>query len=133
MKKTGANFEFTEQRNNDLLRTYREKLRECKAIRRNEIIKQTVQSPSQRFWVSEERAAIVVKQMMAGNKLEGMHPMKKTMYEEIYRRTMDMKMNNPEMTVTDIVRIIVEQPAPCFYLNPESAIVIICKAMKRRK
>ena len=102
-------------------------------IRLPKVLRETVQSPSKRFWVSEERAIIVVMQMMAGNNLDRMQPMRKAMYEEIYRRTMKMKMMNPEMTFTEIVSLVIEQPAPCFYLTPGSAKVIIHKAMKKRK
>lgn len=133
MKPVGTKFEFAEQRNEDLISTYRRKLSECEVIRLPKVLRETVQSPSKRFWVSEERAIIVVMQMMAGNNLDRMQPMRKAMYEEIYRRTMKMKMMNPEMTFTEIVSLVIEQPAPCFYLTPGSAKVIIHKAMKKRK
>ncbi|MBR4040808.1 MAG: hypothetical protein IKJ09_00640 [Bacteroidaceae bacterium] len=133
MKPVGTKFEFAEQRNEDLISTYRRKMSECEVIRLPKVLRETVQSPSKRFWVSEERAIIVVMQMMAGNNLDRMQPMRKAMYEEIYRRTMKMKMMNPEMTFTEIVSLVIEQPAPCFYLTPGSAKVIIHKAMKKRK
>lgn len=133
MKPVGTKFEFADQRNEDLISTYRRKLSECEVIRLPKVLRETVQSPSKRFWVSEERAIIVVMQMMAGNNLDRMQPMRKAMYEEIYRRTMKMKMMNPEMTFTEIVSLVIEQPAPCFYLTPGSAKVIIHKAMKKRK
>lgn len=133
MKPVGTKFEFAEQRNEDLISTYRRKLSECEVIRLPKVLRETVQSPSKRFWVSEERAIIVVMQMMAGNNLDRMQPMRKAMYEEIYRRTMKVKMMNPEMTITEIVSRVIEQPAPCFYLTPGSAKVIIHNAMKKRK
>jgi len=133
MKPVGTKFEFAEQRNEDLISTYRRKLSECEVIRLPKVLRETVQSPSKRFWVSEERAIIVVMQMMAGKNLDRMQPMRKAMYEEIYRRTMKVKMMNPEMTITDIVSRVIEQPAPCFYLTPGSAKVIIHNAMKKRK
>ena len=133
MKPVGTKFEFAEQRNEDLISTYRRKLSECEVIRLPKVLREAVQSPSKRFWVSEERAIIVVMQMMAGKNLDRMQPMRKAMYEEIYRRTMKVKMMNPEMTITDIVSRVIEQPAPCFYLTPGSAKVIIHNAMKKRK
>lgn len=133
MKPVGTKFEFAEQRNEDLISAYRRKLSECEVIRLPKVLRETVQSPSKRFWVSEERAIIVVMQMMAGKNLDRMQPMRKAMYEEIYRRTMKVKMMNPEMTITDIVSRVIEQPAPCFYLTPGSAKVIIHNAMKKRK
>lgn len=133
MKPVGTKFEFAEQRNEDLISTYRRKLSECEVIRLPKVLRETVQSPSKRFWVSEERAIIVVMQMMAGKNLDRMQPMRKAMYEEIYRRTMKVKMMNPEMTITDIVSRVIEQPAPCFYLTQGSAKVIIHNAMKKRK
>ena len=87
MKPVGTKFEFAEQRNEDLISTYRRKLSECEVIRLPKVLRETVQSPSKRFWVSEERAIIVVMQMMAGKNLDRMQPMRKAMYEEIYRRT----------------------------------------------
>ncbi len=84
-------------------------------------------SPSDRFWVSEERALIVVLQVIKGDKLLYMGKNKRDMFLEIYKRTMSMKRQHPNLTLTKIVFRVVRQPAPKFYLTEGSIKVIISK------
>ena len=84
-------------------------------------------SPSDRFWVSEERALIVVLQIMKGDTLLGMGKNKRDMFFEIYRRATIMKQKYPTLSLTKIMFKVVRQPAPKFYLTEGSIKVIISK------
>lgn len=131
MKDYGCTFEYEKERNADLMRAYRVCLAGFKGfINIETLFASLVEMPSRRFWVSDQRATIVVSNMMKGMSLSKMKPMKQEMFREIYRRVMEMKKEFPERTVFQLTSRVVEQPAPKFYLTPESARVI-CYKIKR--
>ncbi len=131
MKYNGSDFRFKQERNNDLVRAFHELIRSAERVCILDIYKQVVNMPSARFWVSEERAAVVIGAMMRGDKLAYMRNTKREMFEEIYRRAMIIARRNPEMTSLEIATIVVRQPAPKFYLTPESAAKYIKEAKKQ--
>jgi len=130
MKHRGCVCDFAEERNKDLLRSYRKLLEESDVIS-SEIYVRLVEMPSVRFWVSEERAAIVVASMMKGNKLANHRQNKREMFQEIYRRVMLLKTKRAELSLFELVSEVVRQPAPKFYITPGSAEVYICYAKKK--
>lgn len=117
MKYFGSILEFTRERNEDLIRVYREKLSEASIIVMPVIFELVAQSPSSRFWVSEERAAIVISAMAAGRPMPRMRKNKREMFEEIFRRFVVMHEQQPDKSVYELVALIVNQPAPKFYLT----------------
>lgn len=131
MKPTGSHFEYEAERDDNLMECYHELLRRAEFVRMPEIYSQVVDMPAKRFWVSEERAAIVVSAMMRGERLDNMRPLKREMYNEIYRRAMEIREENPELPISRLVAQVVEQPAPKFYITPGSAKVLICKIRKQ--
>lgn len=131
MKDYGCTFEYEKERNADLMRAYRQCLGNIKgSVDINALFAAVVEMPSKRFWVSDQRATVVVSNMMRGMSLSKMKPMKQEMFREIYRRVMEMKKEFPERTVFQLTSRVVEQPAPKFYLTPGSAHVI-CYKIKR--
>ena len=130
MKPHGSHFEFEQQRNDDLMTVYHETIVNADFVRMPDIYEKVANSPSQRFWVSEERAAIVVCAMLRGDKLTNMRPLKREMYNEIFSRVMKLRKQNPATPISKLVAIVVEQPAPKFYITPGSAKVQICKIRK---
>lgn len=133
MKYKGSQFEYKFERDADLLRAYREQL----AIRHNisltEIASAIAKSPSRRFWVSEERAYIVVSDMIKGKSIETMSKTKQAMFGEIYRRYVIYQKQLPTMSKRDMIWHICNEEAPEFYLTPKSVIVILHKARKEEK
>ena len=127
MKNKGSIFEYEDARNKDLIRVYKQLVCESRQIYLPEICRKLVNMPSERFWVSEERASIVISDMLKGRSIEKMTPNKREMYEEIYRRVQELRKDNPGATVYELVSQVVEGPAPKFYLTPKSAKVIISK------
>lgn len=130
MKNKGSTFEYAKERDNDIMRAYLQLILECDTIELQNIFRQVVNMPSKRFWVSAERAAIVVSRMMKGDKLLDMRPTKREMFEEIYRRVMKLK-ESSSASICELTIEVVQEPAPKFYLTTGSAKVIIYKAKKR--
>ena len=127
MKNKGSGFEYTEQRNNDVMRAYFEQLGRRRRIQLPVVFRELVDSPSKRFWVTAERAAIVISDMIRGDNLDGMRPLKKEMYIEIYNRVMKLKEQFPKRSIYELVFEVVQQPAPKFYLTAGSARFIYYK------
>lgn len=120
MKYFGSILDFTRERNADLMRVYRDRLAEASIIVMPVIFQLVADSPASRFWVSEERAAIVISAMAAGKPMPRMRSNKCEMFEEIYRRYLLMREDYPDKSVYELVTKIVNQPAPKFYLTPRT-------------
>lgn len=120
MKYFGSILDFTRERNADLMRVYHDRLAEASIIVMPVIFQFVADSPASRFWVSEERAAIVISAMAAGKPMPRMRSNKREMFEEIYRRYLIMREDYPDKSVYELVTKIVNQPAPKFYLTPRT-------------
>lgn len=126
MKYFGSILEFTELRNAELMRAYREAISQCEVISIVEISEKIVNMPCARFWVSEERATIVCTAIMQGKPiLDTMRPMKREMFLEIYNRVIELQKNDKDAKLCHLVRDVVNSPAPKFYMLPRSAMEII--------
>ena len=131
MKQHGSDFELKTERTNDLIRAYYELLKKRQYIRNYEIYKDLVNMPSSRFWVSDDRATIVIYSMLKGDKLLKMRQTKREMFQEIYRRVMSLRESDASLSLFECVCIVVRQPAPKFYITPVSATIYITKAKKK--
>lgn len=131
MKHHGAVMEYTEERMRDLMRAYDEYISSCKYIRMTEVYNTIVNMPSRRFWVSDVRATKVIYQMLNGDLLQAMRPLKREMFQEIFRRVLELRNKRPELSLCNCCCIVIEQPAPKFYITPGSAKVMICKSRKK--
>ena len=120
MKYFGSTVTFTRERNADIMRVFRQKLVEADFIRMDDICRQVAESPSSRFWVSAERAAVVISSMEAGRAVPCLTEMKREMFDEIFRRYKEMRLLRPEESLLDLVAVIVNQPAPKFYFTPRT-------------
>lgn len=131
MKHHGAIMEYAEERMQDLMRAYDEYISSCDHIRMPDVYAAIVNMEARRFWVSDVRATKVVYTMLRGLPIKGMRPLKREMFDEIFRRVLALRKRRPELTVGACCRIVVAQPAPKFYLTPGSAKVMVCKARKK--
>lgn len=131
VKNRGSVFEYARERNDDIMRAYVEQIDSCERINLPKIFSRVVEMPSKRFWVSPERASIVISNIIRGDKLEGMRPTKREMFFEIYRRVMELKGVYPKKTIYQLTSEVVQQEAPKFYLTAGSAKVIICRVKKQ--
>lgn len=112
--------DFTSQRNDDLMRAYREQLALANYIIIPEIFEKVAESPARRFWVSEERASVEVARMLVGKPFSRMRQNKREMFEEIFRRYIALRDLHPDKSLFVLVSDIVRQPAPKFYLTPRT-------------
>lgn len=131
MKPHGSKCDYENERNHDLLRVFLKLIEAADVVCLPEIYKQVVNMPSSRFWVSEERAGIVISAMMKGRSLKGMRKNKREMFNEIYKRAMRIHKAYPELTPLELAIKVVRQPAPKFYLSPGSAEIYILKVKKQ--
>lgn len=123
MKSFGSILAFTRERNAALLKAYRHQIGKTCFVRLNEIGEKIVNSPSPRFWVSEERATAVVSAVMRGKPvLDTMRPSKREMFIEIHRRVMALKEIHPDWFLYRLVSEVIHSPAPKFYMEPSSAL-----------
>lgn len=128
MKNFGCILEFTRLRNLDLMRCYRYQISTMPFVRLSLLGERIVNMPAQRFYVSEDRAAVVVSQILRGRRvLDTMRQPKREMFEEILRRYIILHDKMPDVRPFEIVSEIVNAPAPKFYMAPRTAIEIIYK------
>lgn len=133
MKHRGNKSTHEHQRNSDLMRAYRNEMQKAGNIYLPDLMRRVVNSPSARFWVSSERAAIIIARMDRGDPLDEMGPLKREMYGEIYKRVQEMRDMYPDLPLSHLAEIVVLTPAPKFYLTPGSAKIIIHKIKKQQK
>lgn len=84
------------------------------------IFEQVANSPCSRFWVSEERAAIVISTLLAGKVIPNMRKNKCEMFDEIFRRFLIAREQYPEKSIYALAIMVVNQPAPKFYMTPRT-------------
>lgn len=120
MKHFGSYFEYRQERDRDLMRAYREDLYSCDVILLSDVWQRVADMPSARFWVSEERAAIVIARLFNGDKLQEMRPLKRQMFLEIFKRVKILKDSNPSLSISKCCMKVVNSPAPKFYMTPLS-------------
>lgn len=134
MKRKGSKVECADERIAELLRLYRERIRNCKRISSDDILAEIVELPCHRFWVSEKRAFVVISAMMQGkNVLAKMRKPKQEMYTEIYNRARIIKEANPSLSLLEICEEVIYQPAPKIYLSPGSAKIMIYKYLQDKR
>lgn len=120
MKKFGSILRFSSERNEDLMRAYNYHINRVRRIFLPDIYELVANSPAKRFWVSEERAAVVISRMLAHKSLPRMRPNKLEMFQEIFRRYHIERGLHPTLAFPAIISIVVNQPAPKFYLTPRT-------------
>ena len=113
------------------MRAFREAIDKSPFIDISEVSEIMVNMPCSRFWVSEERAMVVVTDMLKGKPvLNSMRPTKREMFKEIYSRVMALRKQQPHEPLFDLVTNVVNSPAPKFYMRPRCAMEIIYKIKK---
>lgn len=131
MKHLGCKVEFERERIEALMRVFRQEIASCRQINITEVWKRVVETPCERFWISDYRAAIVVASMLRGESIAYMRPTKREMYEEIYRRTVEMIRRFPGRPLLHLVGEVVSQRAPKFYLAAHSARLMYHREVKK--
>lgn len=131
MKYHGCILEFKDERNDELMRAFRETINKRTFIDITEISEEVVNMPCSRFWVSEERAMVVVAALIKGKPvLDAMRPTKREMFQEIYNRVLALQKHFPKASMFELVLKAVNSSAPKFYMTPRSAMETIYKIKK---
>lgn len=126
--------EYNEERDQDLWRTYLDVRQSIGLLSEEDAVRRTVTSAARRFYVSDERAARVVSWIDGGNdRVQRMLPLRREMFDEIYRRTKSLREKHPDWCLRDLVRHVVNRPAPQFYLTPGSGYMILRRIKRRRR
>ncbi len=133
MKFKGSSCDFTQERDADLLRAYREIISGRDNFSLSEIERRILQSPSRRFWVSEGRAYRVILDLLKGKSIDYMIPTRKAMFMEIFRRFQIYSKEHPSLTKMEIIWHICNEEAPSFYLTQYTIHVILCRVRKEEK
>lgn len=99
----------------------------CKTL----ILAQLVNSTARRYWISPERAYAVISQIRKGT--FKVNPKKTVcrLYYALYDDFLTFKAEHPEIPDTRAVEDVIQQPAPCFGLEPRVAGIIIRKMSKQ--
>lgn len=133
MKHKGAQCDFAQERDADLLRAYKEVISVRDNIGFSEIIARLAKSPSRRFWVSEKRAYDVICGMLKGKSLEHMNHTRREMFMEIFRRFKILQKEHPSLTKKEIIWHVCNEEAPSFYLTSKSLIVMLNRVRREEK
>ena len=132
MKHVGSVFPYKEWRGRELLRAFYEELHQCKFIRMDEIFERVAKHACSRFWVSEERAAIVIAELLRGGEFT-YSGAKGRMYREIYERCLVMRETCPTLGLGEIVSKVVNSNAPEFYMSPAQVKFVVNKMRSAKR
>lgn len=134
MRKKGCKFEYREERDNELLSVFRKVYSESKTCRRlDELLTDVINHRTKRFWISAERASIVISSMKKGRSISHMKPHKQEMFHEIYRRLLLLEKEHPETPTLQLLEMVVDEEAPSFYISVGAASVILHYIKKRKR
>ena len=131
MKRKGNKMIYADERIDDLMSCYFKYIRECPHINMNDVYAHIVEMPASRFWVSEKRASTIVYAISRGDKLPSLRPLKRMMFEEIYRRCIKLQKRHPSLTLGQCCEIVVAEPAPRFYISAGSAKIIMSRIRRK--
>lgn len=125
--------EFISKRNEDLHRAYKEVVNSGEYNNIIDCIRVSLTLPASKFWVSSENAARIISRIEKGDTLYNISPLRKEMFMELYKRFLEEKLKHPESkSIYKICEIIIEQPAPRFYIGLQRGIKIIKQERNRR-
>lgn len=131
MKHKGCFSDTTRQKIDDLLTEYHKIISCSEYVTWEEIIRRLMHAPAPRFYVSEERAAIVLAAIHNGDNLKGMLSNKRRMFMALYRRAKKYIKEDGSVNWDEVSRIVVNQPAPSFYITPGSIKVTISREKRK--
>ena len=134
MRKKNSTLEFGRERNEFLLRSFRESIAAQSKISLDNAFRQAAEKPAPRFWVSEVRASNVIGKMLAGDDpTVDMVPEKREMYREMFARFMVLRKENPDASIAQLCFQVVNDEAPRSYMSWHRARVLIYEEISRQR
>lgn len=121
-------------RDMDLLNAYKEVLSEIKCpFLLQDVMEKTVRKPAKRFYSSTKYAYMCIKAIKEGRPIQYQQDEKKRMIHEVWERVQRLESEYPDMKLDHLVEMIMDSPAPEFYLKASSAEVILCRAKQKER
>lgn len=118
MRKKHSTSEFSSQRNMHLLESFRSAIATQSRIETEKIFKTVAKARAPRFWVSEHRAAAIISKMLTGDDPTAtMTAEKREMFNEIFKRFVELRPLRPGVSIVGILEEIVEEEAPSNYIS----------------
>lgn len=126
--------EHTSDRDQDLLEAYQKTIDKSEhPFSLTDVLKKTVKMPAKRFYSSSKYACICIKAMKEGRPVIYQQKEKERMIQEVWRRVKQEEKTHPDAKLDELVELVMDLPAPEFYLKISSAKVIICKAKQKKR
>ena len=124
-KHIGNTSPYTRMRDNDLRTAFKRVIAEQPFIDLMEALKITVKQTARRFYVSEERAYNRIRILIRRCDMPRQLNARDRMFADILSRVKRLREEQPQLSLQSCVHRVIRQPAPEFYLTPESAKVIL--------
>lgn len=136
MKHCGCNSLYKTARTNEIMRLIRNEMSLSKHIDILSIARKISKKPMSRFWVSEERAYAVYKQIekVGINKaLSSMRGTKREMFSEIYYRVKKLQEEQRSLTDYEAVTNVVQSEAPEIYMKARCIVELFYQTQRRER
>lgn len=127
MKKIGCTCDYLALRDAELYRAFRQAMGAVATKDMERVYLLTADSPSSRFWTSEQRAGDVISMMLKGGSISHMTPRRQEMYRELLSRFLRRRAEFPKEKVWETLCAVVNSPAPSFYLTPHSVRITVAR------
>lgn len=131
MKKKGNTCDYIAHRNSQLIAAFKKCIREAALIDLDVIYRKVSRMPCSRFWVSESRAFIVIRQHLLSGEWNVKSRERLEMFKEIERRALEIVNSSDCEDLEDAVYEAVNSPAPCFYLTPRTCRTLIYSLLSK--
>lgn len=123
MKKKGSTSDFTGQRADELRAAF---FSQGIYSTSDSVMQKVVKTPASRFWVDPERARDVMSRIEKDpTSIRGMHPERRRMYTDLYRRYREIRRRFPGQNKIESVTMAIFSGAPEFYLSCSRARTIV--------
>ncbi len=131
MKKFGNKCDYTESKNRELVKLFRAAVRNARIIDLDRIFAEVAASAASRFYISEERVLLLIRQYRESGQWSVRSLQRRQMLAEIERRVSRMMAADAALTLADAVAQVVNAPAPSFYLTPRTCRTLIYRTIQQ--
>ena len=129
------NKELKEARDKALYAAYRKALGECTFATMRDAAHYVCKQPAPRFFIEAEKASILVGRILANISLINQNNSTRRLTWELFRRYKAYLTEHPDNKLSRerVLELLVDQPAPEFYIDAQRARKIIYKERNRRR
>ena len=129
------NKELKKARDKALCAVYRKALAECTFATMREVARYVCKQPAPRFYIEAEKASILIGRILSNVSLINQNNCTRRLSWELFRRYKAYLAAHPDSKLSRerVLELLVDEPAPEFYIEAQCARKIIYKERKRRK